>query len=125
MTNNDILEAFESTICDDNANKVKELIGSWDTTEAFPIERAIRYIKMQQWSYDRFNFGMESALKKVLPEWFMNVFFDLKEFRSNPRNELTSTCEIVSKINGYPMKTQDDKAFCQYDYSLRKYFKEV
>lgn len=125
MANNDILEVFESTICDDNANKVKELIGSWDTTEAFPIERAMRYIKMQQWSYDRFNFGMESVLKKVLPEWFMNVFFDLKEFRSNPRNELTSTCEIVSKINGYPMKTQDDKAFCQYDYSLRKYFKEV
>ena len=63
MTNNDILKAFESTICDDNANKVKELIGSWDTTEAFPIERAMRYIKMQQWSYDRFNFGTISLFK--------------------------------------------------------------
>lgn len=123
--NQEILEILEKCNGDENAAQVKEIIGLWDKSEAFPVDQAKRYIKMHEWSYDKFNFFMEFEIAKTLPKWFMNVFFDVKEFRSNPRNELTSTCEAMSKIQGYPMKTQDDKAFCQYDYSLRKYFKEV
>lgn len=123
--NQEILEKLESTSDDENARVVKELIGSWDKSESFPVDQAKRYVKMQQWSYDKFSFAMELEIKKTFPQWFLKVFFDMKEFRSNPRNELTSSCETLSKINGYPMKTQDDKAFCQYDYSLRKYFEEV
>lgn len=123
--NQEILEKLESTSDDENARVVKELIGSWDKSESFPIDQAKRYVKMQQWSYDKFSFAMELEIKKTFPQWFLKVFFDMKEFRSNPRNELTSSCETLSKINGYPMKTQDDKAFCQYDYSLRKYFEEI
>lgn len=123
--NQEILEILEKCNGDENAAQVKEIIGLWDNSEAFPVDQAKRYIKMHEWSYDKFGFFMESEIAKTLPKWFMNVFFDVKEFRSNPRNELTSTCEAMSKIQGYPMKTQDDKAFCQYDYSLRKYFKEV
>lgn len=123
--NQEILEKLESTSDDENAQVVKELIGSWDKSESFPIDQAKRYVKMQQWSYDKFSFAMELEIKKTFPQWFLKVFFDMKEFRSNSRNELTSSCETLSKINGYPMKTQDDKAFCQYDYSLRKYFEEI
>jgi hypothetical protein len=123
--NEEILDTLESTNNDFNAEEVKSLIGLWDKSEPFPIDQAKRYIKMQEWSYKQFGFTMELELKKTLPHWFLKVFFDMKEFRSNPRNELTSSCEALSKINGYPMKTQDDKAFCQYDYSLRKYFEEV
>ena len=123
--NTEILEILESCSGDENAAQVKEIIGLWDNSEAFPVDQAKRYIKMHEWSSNKFGFSMEYEIAKTLPKWFMNVFFDVKEFRSNPRNELTSTCEAMSKIQGYPMKTQDDKAFCQYDYSLRKYFKEV
>ena len=123
--NPEILEILEKCNGDENAAQVKEIIGLWDKSEAFPVDQVKRYIKMHEWSYNKFSFSMESEIAKTLPKWFMNVFFDVKEFRSNPRNELTSTCETMSKIQGYPMKTQDDKAFCQYDYSLRKYFKEV
>lgn len=123
--NEEILQILESTNSDENADQVKEILGLWDNSEQFPLDQAKRYIKMHQWSYDKFNFSMESALLKVLPEWFIRVFFDIKEFRRNPRNELTSSCETMSKIQGYPMKTQDDKAFCQYDYSLRKYYEGV
>ena len=123
--NTEILEILENCNGDENAAQVKEIIGLWDKSEAFPVDQAKRYIKMHEWSSNKFGFSMEFEITKTLPKWFMNVFFDVKEFRSNPRNELTSTCEAMSKIQGYPMKTQDDKAFCQYDYSLRKYFKEV
>lgn len=123
--NTEILEILESTSGDENANQVKEIISLWDKSEPFPVSQAKRYIKMQQWSYNKFGFSMEYEIAKTLPKWFLKVFFDMKEFKSNPRNELTSSCEALSKINGYPMKTQEDKAFCQYDYSLRKYFEEV
>lgn len=123
--NQEILEILEGCNGDENAAQVKEIIGLWDKTEAFPVDQAKRYIKMQEWSYSKFGFSMEFEIAKALPKWFLKVFFDMKEFKSNPRNELTSTCETLSKINGYPMKTQEDKAFCQYDYSLRKYFEEV
>lgn len=120
--NNEILQSLEYTNGDKNADKVKEILQLWDKSEAFPMDQAKRYIKIHEWSYDKFSFSMEKIFKEVLPDWFIRVFFDVKEFRSNSRNELTSTCEAMSKIQGYPMKTQDDKAFCQYDYSLRKYF---
>lgn len=123
--NQEILEILENCNGDENAAQVKEIIGLWDKSEAFPIDQAKRYIKMQEWSYNKFGFSMEFEISKTLPKWFLKVFFDMKEFKSNPRNELTSSCEALSKINGYPMKTQEDKAFCQYDYSLRKYFEEV
>ncbi len=123
--NDEILDVLEHTNDEENANNVKEIIGLWDKSEPFPMEQVRRYIKMQQWPYNKFGFSMELELKKTLPAWFLKVFFDMKEFKSNPRNELTSSCEALSKINGYPMKTQEDKAFCQYDYSLKKYFEEV
>lgn len=123
--NQEILEILENCNGDENAAQVKEIIGLWDKSEAFPIDQAKRYIKMQEWSYNKFGFSMEFEISKTLPKWFLKVFFDMKEFKSNPRNELTSSCEALSKINGYPMKTQEDKAFCQYDYSLRKYFEEA
>lgn len=123
--NQEILEILESCSGDENAAQVKEIIGLWDKSEPFPVSQAKRYIKMQQWSYNKFGFSMEYEIAKTLPKWFLKVFFDMKEFKSNPRNELTSSCEALSKINGYPMTTQEDKAFCQYDYSLRKYFEEV
>lgn len=123
--NQEILEILEGCNGDENAAQVKEIIGLWDKSEEFPVDQAKRYIKMQEWSYDKFGFSMEFEIAKTLPKWFLKVFFDMKEFKSNPRNELTSSCEALSKINGYPMKTQEDKAFCQYDYSLKKYFEEV
>ena len=122
MTNQEILQKLESTNDDKNAAQVKEIIGLWDKSEEFPLDNAIRYLKLHQWKYEDFGFETEMIIRKTLPEWFLKVFFDMKEFKSNSRNELTSTCETMSKIRGYPMKTQDDKAFCQYDYSLRKYF---
>lgn len=120
--NTEILEILEGCNGDENAAQVKEIIKLWDKSEEFPVDQAKRYIKMHEWSYNKFGFSMEFEIAKTLPKWFLKVFFDMKEFKSNSSNELTSTCEAMSKINGYPMKTQEDKAFCQYDYSLRKYF---
>lgn len=124
MTNKEILEKLETTTDSDNAKLVKELLPQWDTTEEFPREEAdmLRYIKMHQWAYADFGFGMENALKKVFPKSIIRTFFDVKEFRSNYRNVLASSVITLSKIKGLPMETQDDKAYCQYIYSLSRYY---
>jgi len=125
MKNEEILNKLKDTSGDDNAKAVRELLPQWNKTEPFPIVDALAYIRMQEWTYDTFGYSMERVIAGNLPEWFLRVFFDMKEFRSNTRNELASTCALVSKMKGYPMKTQDDKAFCLYNYALQKYYKEV
>ena len=78
--NQEILEILESCSGDENAAQVKEIIGLWDKSEPFPVSQAKRYIKMQQWSYNKFGFSMEYEIAKTLPKWFLKVFFDMKEF---------------------------------------------
>lgn len=125
MSNEEILNKLRDTSGDDNAKAVKELLPQWNKEEPFPVVDALAYIRMQEWTYDTFGYAMEKVITNNLPEWFLRVFFDMKEFRSNKRNELASTCVLVSKMKGYPMKTQDDKAFCLYNYALQKYYKEA
>lgn len=123
MNNNDILEALDEAEGTDNAQAVLELLPKWNKTESeFPIDDLIRYVKMHQWEYEDFTFDMENALLAVLPKFVHDIFFDLKEFRDNSRNELTSTCEAFARINAWPRTTQDEKAWCQYKYSFNKYY---
>ena len=119
MTNQQIIEQLKNAT--DNASAVKALLPQWDKSEVFPEEELETCIKLHKWFYNDFDYEMELILKNYLPQWMMDVFFDMKEFRSNSRNELTSSCATVSKVYGYPMETQDDKAFCQYKYSFAKY----
>lgn len=122
--NKEILEGLKNSTGSNNAEAVRATLPMWDKSEKFPLKDAMQYLKMQTWDFEEFGFRTELAIKAVLPEWMLRVFFDMKEFRRNVRNELTSTCEAMSKMRGYPMQSQDDKAFCQYDYSLRKYYEE-
>ena len=120
MTNQEIITLLKTAAT--NAYAAKEYLPQWDKSESFPGDDIPTAIKMHQWNYEDFNFEMERIIKNFLPDYMLDVFFDVKEFRSNKRNELTSTCEAYSKIMGYPMETQDDKAYCQYMYSFSKYY---
>lgn len=120
-SNKKIIESLK--INSGNAAAVKSDLSMWDHTDKFPESNLLMLIKMHQWKYEDFDYTMEKLIRNVLPEFMLKVFFELKEFRSNKRNELASTCAVLSKIKGYPMQTQDDKAFCLYEYSLEKYYK--
>jgi len=120
MTNQEIITLLKTAACNEYA--MKEMLPKWDKSEAFPEEELKSCVKMNTWSHKDFDYEMELIIKEYLPNFMLDVFFDMKEFKSNPRNELTSTCEAWSKIQGYPMTTQDDKAFCQFIYSFEKYY---
>lgn len=119
-TNQNILN--ELMHANNNATAVKEYLPQWDKSEQFPVDTLKQYIKMQFWEYKDFDFEMEEIVKEYLPDFMTDVFFEMKEFRRNKRNELSSSVEFMSKLNGYPMETQDDKAFCLYNYMFLRYF---
>lgn len=122
MTNQEILTLLKTAAT--NPYAVKEFLPKWDKSEPFPsdFDTLKTCIKMNTWFHNDYDFDMEMLVKEYLPNYMLDVFFDMKEFMSNSRNELTTTCRAQSRLYGYPMETQSDKAFCQYDYSLRKYF---
>jgi len=124
MTNKQILKKLESTEGRENAKAVKELLPQWNLKESFPDDHnsMMRYIRMHQWDYEDFGFGMEMILTRVFQRYILRSYFDMKEFRSNHRNVLTSTCIALSKMEGLLMNTQDEKAYCLYHYSLNKYY---
>lgn len=120
QTNQNILN--ELMHANNNATAVKEYLPQWDKSESFPVDTLKQYIKMQFWEYKDFDFEMEEIIREYLPDFMTDVFFEMKEFRKNKRNELSSSVEFMSKLNGYPMETQDDKAFCLYNYMFLRYF---
>lgn len=123
MNNNQLILLDLSNSSEDNAEVVRRLLPKWKESEsAFPDETLMQYIKMQFWDYKDFDFDMEMIVTDYLPDFMRDVFFEMKEFRSNPRNEVSSSVEMFARLMGYPMETQNDKAFCLYNYMFRRYF---
>jgi len=123
MANNNQLILLDLQNSVKNAEDVKRLLPKWNKEESnFPVDDIKQYIKMQFWEYSDFDFEMEELVKEYLPDFMLDIFFEMKEFRKNKRNELSSSVEFLSNLMGYPMKTQDDKAFCLYNYMFQRYF---
>lgn len=123
MTNAEILMNLQSA--ENNAEAVSKYLSQWNKDEQFPlntVDEARRYIKMHVWKYEDFDFEMERITKDNLPNFMLDVFFELKEFRSHPKNEVSSSVEVLSRMLGYPLETQNDKAFALYAYVFNKYF---
>lgn len=105
-----------------NAEMFKRNIVNWDKSEDFPIDEIKRYLRFNEWTKKDFDFENEMLIKEYLPDFFHDVFFKIKEFRSNSRNELVSTQRVFAKIMGMPMNTQDEKALVTYEYALQKFY---
>ena len=138
MTNQEILdklilrdtdresEQFDAKNRSYNAQSVKKYLEQWNASEsAFPINEVKRYIRLNEWQRDDFDTHTELVLQRQLPKWFMLVFINMKQFRSNSRNELSSQEEAFGKLMGYPMNTQDEKAFVLYDAAYQKYINNI
>lgn len=134
MTNKEILdklltretdkgaESFEGSHYSYNAHMVKKYLANWDVNESkFPIKKVRQYIRLNEWTRLDFDIRTELLLQQLLPKWFMLIFIRMKQFRSNSRNELTSIEQGFGKMMGYPMKTQDEKAFVAYDACYQKF----
>lgn len=123
MTNKEILEALEKrgeieNNHSYNAEQVALSLCEWDKSEAFPIDELQRYVRFNEWTFEDFSFENENVIKDVLPAFVLDIFFMVKNFRSNRRNELTSDEKTYAQIKGLPYNTQDEKALCVYEFGL-------
>lgn len=121
MNNIEILKHLEDEY--GSASAVKTYLSQWNKDESqFPIEEVFRYIQFNTWEVEEFSFRVENIIRKVLPDYMLDVFFKVKEFKSNSRNELLPCEEVYAKVMGFPAKTQDDKAFVTYRYHFHNYY---
>lgn len=138
MTNQEILdklmlrdtdreaEQFDAQNRNYNAQSVKKYLEQWNAEEStFPINDVKRYIRLNEWQLADFDTHTELVIQKHLPKWFLLVFTKMKQFRSHTKAELNSQEEAFGKLMGYPMNTQDEKAFVLYDAIYQKYVNNV
>lgn len=105
-----------------HAQACRLVLPQWDTSVSpWNFDNLSELIRMDKWTKDDFNLTNENMVRKYLPDFMVDVFFRLKDFRSNSRNELVSTVEDYAVIMGWPKDTQDEKAFCTFRYELMYY----
>lgn len=122
--NENILKKLEDRT-KSNAEQFKTYLSQWSKKDKFPCNELKRYIRFNEWEYKDFGFENELLVRKHLEDWVLDVFFEVKEFRQNSRNELTSTQFAYAKLTGYPCDTQNEKAFCVYTWAFDRYFGET
>ena len=119
LTNNQVNKLEHSSA---NAIMFRKYISKWNNKEyPLTLDLITRLIRLNEWTKEDLSFDNELLIRKYLPEYMVKVFLDVKDFRSNSRNELLSTQELFAKMYGYPYNTQDEKAFCVYKYALQIY----
>ena len=114
---NDIPEGYSV-----NAEMFRRHMADWDSSEEFPYDDLKQYIRFAEWTKKDFSFENEMLIQSKLPGFVHDIFYEVKEFRSNSRNELTSTQNAFARLCGYAMKTQDEKAYCVYDYAYKTFY---
>ena len=102
-----------------NAKNVLELLPKYKGT--FDMENFKSCISMNTWIKNDFSFEMEQLLTKYFPDYIRDVFFCVKEFKANRRNELLSVQEAFARIMGLPYETQNEKAYVVLQYALQRY----
>ena len=77
---------------------------------------------MNEWTYEDFCYETELVIGKYLPKFCLDMFFEVKDFRRNSRNELTSSQEAFARLMGLPYNTQDEKALCVYKFAISRFY---
>lgn len=125
MNNEEILNKLNDNDEASNSQNVyafKKYIPLWNKEESeFPIAELERYIKFQYWDKKDFNFENELLIRNHLPQCVLDIFFELKEFRSNSRTELLPSQETFARLYAYPTETQDDKAYVVCKFAIQQY----
>ena len=134
MNNTEILNNLKNCNDEDNFKKCKELLPLWNNNEStFPSDLSVKnFIKLDKWSFEELNqISTELFINKYLAPHMKDVYYIMKEFRSNSRNELTYDQEAYAKIMGYNLDwnekendedRQNKKATILYEHSIYRFF---
>lgn len=122
MSNEEILEKLYESDCYD-ADKCIEDLKQFDKTKSdFPNDKLIDYVRFDRWNYSDFNFENEMFIKDFFPQYVLDIFFAVKEFKKNSRTELLDDQETFAKLYNMPYKSQEEKANVVYHFVFNRYF---
>lgn len=122
MTNEEILDKLQKDT-EYNADNQLELLSQWDKAESeFPVDRLPDLIRFDRWNYSDFNFENEEIVKDYLPPYVLDMYYAVKDFKKNYRNELLPDQELFAKLYGLPKATQDEKSTVVFKFVFNRYF---
>lgn len=122
MTNIEILNKLNEGACYD-ANECISLLTQFDKSESeFPMENLNTYVRFDRWNYEDFNFENEMFIKEFFPSYVLDIFFEVKDFKKNSRNELLEDQEVFAKLYNMPVGSQNEKANVVYNFAFNRYF---
>ena len=122
MTNIEILDKLNKGACYD-ASECISLLTQFDKSESeFPIENLNTYVRFDRWNYEDFNFENEMFIKEFFPNYVLDIFFEVKDFKKNSRNELLEDQELFAKLYNMPVGSQNEKANVVYNFAFNRYF---
>lgn len=123
MTNEEILDKLQKDT-EYIGEKQLNLLNQWNDTESeFPVDRLPELIRFDRWIYLDFNFDNEEIIRNKLPDYVLDIYFEMKEFKKNSRNELLPDQELFAKLYSIPCNSQDEKSTVVYKFVFSRYFK--
>ena len=122
MTNEEILDKLQQDI-EYNADNQLSLLSQWNNNESeFPVDRLPELIRFDRYKYSDFNFDNEDIIRNKLPNYALDMYFAMKDFKKNSRNELLPDQELFAKLYSLPKATQDEKSTVVYKFIFSRYF---
>lgn len=122
MTNEEILDKLQQDT-EYIGEKQLNWLNQWNDAESeFPVDRLPELIRFDRWIYLDFNFDNEEIIRNKLPDYVLDIYFEMKEFKKNSRNELLPDQELFAKLYSLPKATQDEKSTVVYKFMFSRYF---
>jgi hypothetical protein len=121
-SNEDILDLLQKDL-EYKAEYEISLLNQWDKNKSdFPIDRLTELVRFDKWKYSDFNFMNEQFITEFFPQFVLDIFFAVKEFKKNSRNELLHDQELFAQLYNMPVGSQEEKAKVVYEFSFQRYF---
>lgn len=120
MTNKEILNIIKKNPSDIDIFKTN--IDQWDLSKGkVKVKDITKVIRFDLWTKKDFNYNNERRIAKYLPDYMLDIFFEMKELKKQPYLILNSFQMAYARLQNYPMNEENEKSYCAYMYFYDMY----
>ena len=120
MTNKEILNIIKKNPSDIDIFKTN--IDQWDLSKGkVKVKDITKVIRFDLWTKKDFNYDNERRITKYLPDYMLDIFFEMKEIKKQPHLILNSFQMAYARLQNYPINEENEKSYCAYMYFYDMY----
>lgn len=119
MSNKEILKQLKKN---SSAKIFAKNIVKWDLTNGkMSSDDAHELVRLDKWQAEDFTFDNELRIAKYLPDWMLDVYFEMKDYKKAPYPFITSQIRAFAKLMSYPCTEDHEKDFCMFEHWYQIY----